>query len=77
MPRTFVGMPPFPVAAREALADPQLRRNLAHATSTIREKRARVVAEVEDWEDLRVQAAAVKDDTLAHLDTHLLALEAA
>ena len=35
-------------------ADTQLRHNLAHATTTIRDKRARVVAEVEDWEELRV-----------------------
>ena len=40
---TFLGMPPFPVAARAALADTQLRRNLAHATGTIRAKRAAVV----------------------------------
>ena len=77
MGATFVGMPPFPVAAREKLADTQLRRNLAHATATIRAKRASVVGEVPDWEDLRVQAAAVKDDTLTHLDEHLLALEEA
>ncbi len=74
--RTFVGMPPFPVAAREALSDTQLRRNLAHATSTIRAKRTAVVAEVDDWEALRARAAAVKDDALAHLDEHLLTLEA-
>ena len=36
MSRTFVGMPKFPVAARTALADTQLRRNLGHATATIR-----------------------------------------
>ncbi|NHI19405.1 lactate utilization protein [Phycicoccus endophyticus] len=69
-------MPPFPVAAQAALADTTLRRNLAHATATIRAKRAGVVAEVEDWEDLRVQAAAVKDATLDHLGEHLLTLEA-
>ena len=74
---TFLGMPPFPVAARAALADTQLRRNLAHATGTIRAKRAAVVAEVDDWEALRQRAAAIKDDTLAHLDEHLLTLEAA
>jgi hypothetical protein len=34
------GMPSFPVAAATAVADSQLRRNLAHATHTIREKRA-------------------------------------
>ena len=32
----------FPQAARAALADSQLRRNLGHATTTIRDKRARV-----------------------------------
>ena len=76
-PATFLGMPPFPVAARAALADTQLRRNLAHATGTIRDKRAAVIAELDDWEGLRQQAARIKDDTLAHLDEHLLTLEAA
>jgi len=72
---TFVGMPPFPRAAREALGDSQLRHNLEHATHTIREKRARVVAEVEDWEELRTRAATIKDATLASLDRHLVELE--
>ena len=75
MTATFVGMPPFPEAAHEALADTQLRHNLAHATTTIRDKRARVVAEVEDWEELRVAGAAIKDVALADLETHLLRLE--
>ncbi|MEO7351316.1 MAG: LUD domain-containing protein, partial [Marmoricola sp.] len=74
---TFVGMPVFPVAARAALADTRLRYNLAHATSTIRDKRARVVAEVADWEDLRTAGAAIKDRTLADLERHLVQLEAA
>ncbi len=74
---TFVGMPAFPEAARAALADTQLRHNLAHATSTIRDKRARVVAEVADWEDLRLAGAAIKDAALADLERHLLDLEAA
>ncbi|KRF26997.1 lactate utilization protein B [Phycicoccus sp. Soil803] len=69
-------MPPFPTAARAALGDAQLRRNLAHATGTIRAKRAAVIDELDDWEGLRQQAARIKDDTLAHLDEHLLALEA-
>ena len=34
----------FPAAAAEALADKQLRRNLRHATTTIRAKRAVAVA---------------------------------
>jgi L-lactate dehydrogenase complex protein LldF len=75
MSATFVGMPAFPVAARSALADSQLRSNLGHATSTIRSKRAQVVAEVDAWEQLRVAGAAIKDNTLLHLDEHLLLLE--
>ncbi|MCW2809335.1 MAG: (4Fe-4S) cluster-containing protein [Marmoricola sp.] len=77
MTATFVGMPVFPVAARAALADTQLRHNLAHATGTIRAKRARVVAEVDNWEDLRTAGAAIKDSTLADLDQHLVRLESA
>ena len=38
---TYLGMPSFPVAAKTAVADSQLRANLAHATRTIRAKRAR------------------------------------
>ncbi len=75
MSRTFVGMPPFPDAAREALGDTQLRHNLAHATHTIRDKRARVVAEVEEWEELRVAGAAVKEAALRDLERQLVTLE--
>jgi L-lactate dehydrogenase complex protein LldF len=68
-------MPPFPVAAATAVADSQLRRNLAHATHTIREKRAGAVAELTDWQALRASAQAIKDHTLANLDSYLLRLE--
>ena len=54
---TFVGMPKFPYAAPDALTNTQQRRNLAHATGVIRAKRARVVGEIERWEELR-QAGA-------------------
>lgn len=67
----FLGMPTFPNAAREALADTQLRANLSRATSTIRGKRASAVAELPDWERLRLAGAAIKDRTLRHLDTYL------
>jgi L-lactate dehydrogenase complex protein LldF len=77
MTATFVGMPAFPTAARAALADTQLRHNLARATHTIRDKRARVVAEVPDWEELRQAGADLKDATLADLAAHLEQLEAA
>jgi len=72
---TFVGMPPFPTAARNALADSQLRANLAKATGTIRAKRAAVVAEVPAWEELRLAGAALKDQVLLDLETHLVRLE--
>lgn len=75
MTGTFVGMPAFPEAARTALADSQLRTNLARATSTIRSKRSAAVAEVAEWEDLRLAGAAIKDEVLLHLDEYLIELE--
>src|SRR5215218_9468190 len=68
--------PGFPAAARRALADSQLRANLARATSTIRDKRARVVAELPDWEELRSAGSAVKDRALLTLPAQLELLEA-
>jgi L-lactate dehydrogenase complex protein LldF len=53
---------PFPKAAKVALGMPQLRKNLAHATGTIRAKRANVAGELDDWEALRDAAAAIKAD---------------
>ena len=70
-------MTSFPDAARVELANVQLRANLRNATDTIREKRARVVAEVPDWEELREAGKAIKEDVLAHLDEYLLQFEAA
>ena len=66
---------PFPEAAREALADSQLRRNLRTATTTIREKRAAVVAERDDWEALREAGRRIKARAVRHLDRHLEDLE--
>ena len=61
---TFVGMPKFPYAARTALGNTQQRRNLAHATGVIRAKRAKVVAEIDRWEELRQAGADAKDELL-------------
>ena len=66
---------PFPAAARDALGNSRLRRNLAHATSTIRGKRARVVGEVPDWEALREAGSAIKSATMARLPELLEQLE--
>lgn len=65
----------FPDAARVALQNTQLRRNLAHATSTIRTKRAAVVGEVPDWEALRDAGSAIKTDVMARLPELLEELE--
>jgi L-lactate dehydrogenase complex protein LldF len=67
----------FPTAARTALRDTQLRRNLAVATQTIREKRSRVVSERPDWEALRDAGEAIKGRVLRHLDQYLVEFEAA
>ena len=72
----LTGDRPFPSAARDALGDSRLRRNLAHATSTIRAKRAHVVDEVPDWEGLRDAGSAIKADTMARLPGLLEQLEA-
>ncbi|MGH3050422.1 MAG: LUD domain-containing protein, partial [Gaiellaceae bacterium] len=68
---------PFPEAAREELANTQLRANLRHATDTIQAKRARVVAELPDWEELREAGRQIKADVLARLDGYLEQFEAA
>jgi L-lactate dehydrogenase complex protein LldF len=65
----------FAAAAHLALGNAQLRRNLRTATHTIRDKRARVVAEVEDWEELREAGRSIKERTMRHLDVHLETLE--
>ncbi|WP_030776313.1 LutB/LldF family L-lactate oxidation iron-sulfur protein [Streptomyces sp. NRRL S-920] len=72
---TFVGMPAFPEAAREAVGNTTLRANLRHATHTIRDKRAKAVAELADWAELREAGKRVKDHTLRRLDHYLVRLE--
>ena len=70
-------LPMFPQAAKAALDNSQLRRNLGKATTTIRTKRASVVSELPDWEDLRAAGSAIKAHVMRHLDEYLLQLEAA
>jgi L-lactate dehydrogenase complex protein LldF len=67
----------FPAAARLALEDAQLRRNLGKATSLIREKRLRAVEELPDWEALRAAGEAIKARAMATLPEQLERLEAA
>ncbi|MEV4073409.1 lactate utilization protein B [Nonomuraea fuscirosea] len=78
MSSTFLGMPgSFPENSRKAVQDSQLRFNLRKATHTIRDKRAGVVGELPDWQELRAAGKAIKDHTLRHLDRYLVQLEAA
>jgi L-lactate dehydrogenase complex protein LldF len=70
-------LPTFQDGAKIALADGQLRRNLARATEHIRQRRAAMVGELPDWEALRDAGSALKDRVLRHLDAHLVELEAA
>ena len=58
---------PFPKYAKEELKNEQLRANLRFVTHAIRNKRARVTAEVPDWQDLRNTAESVKNYVLANL----------
>ncbi|MEO6810686.1 MAG: LutB/LldF family L-lactate oxidation iron-sulfur protein [Isosphaeraceae bacterium] len=67
---------PFPEAAKLALANTQLRRNIGKATQTIRAKRAKVVDELPDWEALREAGRTIKERMLRHIDKYLVEFEA-
>ena len=63
--------PPFPQAALPVLRDSQLRKNVAHAIDVIQAKRARLVAEKTDWQELRSAASRIKDEALQNLGAYL------
>jgi len=65
----------FPEAAKELLADSQIRKNVRHATDVIQAKRNRAVAELPDWQQLRDSGAAIRAHSLAHLDHYLAQFE--
>src|SRR5688572_10242289 len=67
--------PAFPDAARDALGNAQLRRNVRRATDVIRGKRALVVGETDDWQALREAGRRIKAHVLEHLDTYLTRFE--
>ncbi|MGA4508821.1 lactate utilization protein B [Propionibacteriaceae bacterium G1746] len=75
--QTFLGMPPFPEAVKTELTKDQQRRNLTHATHTIRAKRATRASEVDNWDDLRTAGEQIKNRVGRHLDHYLLQAEAA
>lgn len=69
--------PSFQTAALPLLDDAQLRSNVRYATDVITLKRAAVVNEQHDWQQLRSAASAIKTHTLRYLDHYLLQFEAA
>ena len=66
---------PFQKTAKQYIENPQLRKNIGHATKTIREKRSLVVNEMEDWEELREAGRQIKEQVMNHLDYYLLQFE--
>ena len=67
--------PTFREGAQKTLANTQMRRNLGHATRTIRNKRQMRVDEMPDWEDLREAAEAVKFEVASRLPELLVQFE--
>ncbi len=67
--------PSFAVASKELLKNDQLRRNVRNATGIIRGKRANVVGETPDWQQLRDAGHAIKEHTLRHLGDYLARFE--
>ena len=62
---------PFPESAREQLGNGQMRANIRRATHTIRAKRAGVVEELPDWQELRAAGSALKQSVMADLPARL------
>jgi L-lactate dehydrogenase complex protein LldF len=58
------------------MGDTQLRQNLRHATDVIQAKRARVVGEMPDWQELREAGRQIRQHTMEHLDYYLQEFEA-
>jgi L-lactate dehydrogenase complex protein LldF len=59
------------MAAKAAMKDVQLRKNVHHATDVIQAKRARVVGEMPDWQQLREAGKQIRQHTMEHLDFYL------
>ncbi|HUZ05212.1 MAG TPA: LutB/LldF family L-lactate oxidation iron-sulfur protein [Acidobacteriaceae bacterium] len=79
-PLTQIGLNPqtakdFPVAAKLLLEDAQLRKNVRHATDVIQAKRAQVVSEQTDWQQLREAGRAIREHTLEYLEFYLKQFE--
>ena len=63
----------FAENARAALNDAQLRGALRNVTTLFGKRRRAAAASLSNWEDLRSEARAIKDEVLLHLDQYLAA----
>src|SRR5438094_760009 len=61
----------FDANARAALNDVQLRGALRYATTLFGKRRLEAARSLDNWEELRSRARAIKDETLLHLDRYL------
>lgn len=66
----------FTKAAHDELQNTRMRQNVGHATRTIRTKRTKVVAEKNDWEQLRLAGSHIKRDVMARMPELLEQFEA-
>jgi L-lactate dehydrogenase complex protein LldF len=57
------------------LDDAVLQRNMKKAKGKFVDGRAKGIAEIDNWEDIRTHAAALRDRTLANLDAYLVEFE--
>jgi len=66
----------FKENARRALDDSLLQKAMGHVRTNFIQKRAEAAARLPEFDQLRDQAKAIKDHTLAHLDLYLERYEA-
>ncbi len=62
----------FAEMAKAALADEVQKGAIGKATDLIRDRRGEAVEQLDDWDDLRERARAIKAHTLAKLDHYLM-----
>ncbi|NMW65865.1 lactate utilization protein B [Mobiluncus mulieris] len=67
----LIDSPAFPKAAIRELKNETQRKNLHHATHTIRNKRIRVTGELDNWEEIRRAGEEIKNRVARHLPYYL------
>jgi len=65
----------FSTRIKQALADPQLRSNFRGAMDFLRNKRQLAFSDEDEWETLKKQGAAIRQDAIQHLPELLMQLE--